>query len=88
MSSSAGQKAEALNESVSFAYDGETYAIPPTSEWDLDVLVSYENGKIAATVEGLLGADQWKTFRSKKRTVGDLNGLFEELQKAVGVSGN
>jgi hypothetical protein len=81
-------KSEALHESVSFDYDGHNYTIAPTTEWDLDVLESYEDGKIAATVRALLGPEQWATFRSKKRNVGDLGSLFEALQSAIGISGN
>lgn len=81
-------KAEALNEAVTFEYDGETYTVAASKDWDLDVLEQYEEGKVAATVKALLGPEQWATFRSTKRTVGDLSDLFEALQKAIGVSGN
>lgn len=81
-------QSEALDESVNFDFDGETYTIEPTSHWDLDVLESYEDGKIVSTVRALLGSDQWAKFRSKPRTTQDLNDLFEALQKALGVSGN
>jgi hypothetical protein len=81
-------KTEALDEAISFDFDGETYSVPPAREWDLDALEAYEDGQIARTCRSLLGADQWATFRSKKRTVGDLEDLFLEVQKALGISGN
>lgn len=81
-------KTEALNEKVSFEYDGETYEVAPAREWDLDVLEAYEDGMIATTVRSLLGKEQYATFRSKKRNVGDLEDLFMEIQKALGVEGN
>ncbi len=81
-------KTEALGESLSFDFDGDTYAVPPAREWDLDVLEAYEDGRIAATCRALLGPAQWETFRSKPRKVADLEALFLEVQKALGVSGN
>lgn len=81
-------KTEAVGEAVTFDYDGLTFTVPPASEWDLDVLESYEDGKIVATLRALLGADQWSKFKATKRTVQDLNDLFEAVQEALGISGN
>lgn len=81
-------KAEALDLKISFDFDGHTYEVPPARDWDLDVLEAYEGGMIATTVRAVLGEEQYQIFRSVKRTVGDLNDLFEEIQKALGVEGN
>lgn len=81
-------KTEATNSPVEVEYDGETYTVAPAREWDLDVLEAYEEGMIARTVRSVLGAEQYQTFRSKKRTVGDLEDLFLEIQSALGVEGN
>jgi len=91
-------KTEALGKEISFEFDGETYTVPPAREWDLDVLESYENGMIATCVRAVMGEEQYDRFKSepaeggerkpKRRTVGDLNDLFETLQKALGVEGN
>jgi hypothetical protein len=81
-------QAEATNSSVEVHYDGETYTVAPAREWDLDVLEAYENGMIATTVKVVLGAEQYERFRSVKRTVGDLEDLFLEIQSALGVEGN
>lgn len=83
-----GAKAEALGQEIEFEYDGHTYTVPPAREWDLDVLESYESGMIATTVRSVLGEEQYEIFRSTKRTVGDLQDLFEEIQKALGIEGN
>jgi hypothetical protein len=88
MSTASAAKAEATNADVTFDYDGTTYTIPATKDWDLDVLENYEDGKIAATVKAVLGADQYAKFRSKPRTVSHLRDLFEALQTAVGIAGN
>jgi hypothetical protein len=78
-------KAEALATGTPFTFDGETYTIAPTTEWDLDALEAYEDGQIARCVRLILGADQWKAFRSKPRTVGELSDLFDAAQKAAGL---
>ena len=79
---------EALEGSISFSYDGLDFTVPPAREWDLDVMENYEDGKIATTCRSLLGPDQWAAFRKKKRTVGDLEDLFEAIQTGLGISGN
>lgn len=81
-------KTEAREGEISFSFDGVDYIVPPAREWDLDVMESYEDGKIASTCRALLGPGQWAAFRSKKRTVSDLNDLFEAIQKGLGVEGN
>ncbi len=81
-------KTEALAEGISFDFDGETYTVPPAREWDLDVLEAYEDGQIATTCRSLLGPAQWETFKSKRRSVGDLEDLMKAVQGALGVSGN
>lgn len=81
-------KAEAIGTPVQFEYDGDTYAVAPANEWDLDVLEAFEEGRILATVRSLLGEAQWKTFRAKPRNVQALADLFEALQAALGISGN
>jgi hypothetical protein len=78
-------KADATGEMVAFEYDGETYEIAPTLEWDLDVLEAYEDGKIVATVRALVGPEGWTKYRSKKRTVSDLNEFFDAIQGALGL---
>lgn len=81
----ASAKTEALDAPVSFEYDGETYEIPKTLAWDLDVLEAYEDGRVLACVRALLGDEAWKRYRAKPRTVGDLTDLFEALQGALGL---
>lgn len=87
-SKAAAVKAEALETAVPFTYDGESYTIAPSKDWDLDALEAFEDGRIAACVRLVLGADQWRQFRAKQRTIGDLNGLFAKAQEAAGIEGN
>ncbi|MFD6638329.1 hypothetical protein ACFWDN_21210 [Micromonospora chalcea] len=88
MSKTAAAKAEATDQPTSFEYDGETYQVAPSKDWDLDALAAFEDGAILRAVTLILGAEQMKRFRSKKRTIGDLNALFETAQKAAGIEGN
>jgi hypothetical protein len=81
-------KSEALGLGIDFEFEGKTFTVPPTSEWDLDVLENYEDGKVAATMRALLGADQWATYKETPRKVSDLAALFEAVQGALGISGN
>lgn len=79
-------KAEALSETVSFEYDGETFTVGnDAQDWDLEVLEAFEDGKIVAAVRGLLGPDGWAQFKSKPRTVRDLNAFFETAAEALGL---
>lgn len=81
-------KTEATKKTVSFTYEGDKYTIPTTKEWDLEVIEAVEDEKIVAVVRGILGAEQWAAFKSKSRTVDDLNSLFTAISKAAGLQGN
>lgn len=81
-------KAEATGQAISVEYDGETYEVPPTMEWDLDVLEALEEGQIVRAVRGLLGEEQYSQFKATKRTVKDLNSLFETIGQSAGFQGN
>lgn len=81
-------KAEAQNTHTDVEFDGQTYSVPPTMEWDLDVLEALEDGQIVKAVRALLGEEQYGQFKTKKRTVADLNALFEAIGAAAGFQGN
>lgn len=72
---------------VSFTYDEHDYTIPSADEWSVDVIEAFEDGKTATLLRALLGASQWSAFKSKPRTMTDLNGIFEAANKALD-SGN
>lgn len=88
MSNSRAARAEATDQPTPFEYDGETYTVTASRDWDLDALDAFEEGHIVSAVRIILGPDQFKRFRSKRRTVGELNDLFEAAQKASGIEGN
>lgn len=78
-------KADATGTPIHVEYDGEDYEIQPAAKWDLDVLESYEDGKILSTVRALLGPDGWAKFRAKPRNVGDLEGMMNAIQSGLGL---
>lgn len=81
-------KSEALKKSNVFTYDGETYTVPNTTEWDLAVIEALEDEKIIAAVRAIVGLDQWAIFKKKPRKVEDLNSFFEAISQGAGIQGN
>lgn len=77
-------KAEAQGLGVSFTYDDEIYVVDRAEDWDLEVFEAAESGKFVTAVKTLLGEDQWKRFKSKKRKIQELTDIFGAAQKALG----
>lgn len=81
-------KAEAIDADVTFEHDGETYVIGPSKSWDLDALEAFDDGRMTVCVRLILGDEQYRKFKRKPRSIGDLDALFEEAQRAAGIEGN
>lgn len=79
-------KTEAVEDSVTFEYDGVTYTAPPAIEWDVEVFEAAEDGKIVSAVRALIGPDQWAKFKEKKRTIVNVSELFDAAKAALGVT--
>lgn len=79
-------RAEATGQPTTFEYDGETYTVAPSKSWNLDALEAFETGHMLTAVKLILGADQLARFRTKPRTIGDLDTLFDAAQKAAGIA--
>lgn len=88
MSKSTPAKSEAVNAPVEFEFDGETYTVPPSKEWDLDALEAFESGRVLTFIASILGKDQYATFRKVPRKVADAEALFDAIQEALGIAGN
>ena len=71
---------------VEFEYDNQTYILPPTEDWDLEVFEFAEDQKMASACKALLGPTQWATFKSKPRKMRDLIAIYEAAWGAVGVN--
>lgn len=71
-------------DAVTFKYDGDTYAIPPAEDWDIEILEYAEDEKLTKALRLLLGEDQWLMFRKNHRSVRALGELFDAAGTAVG----
>lgn len=81
--------AEALDaERITFTHDGVDYATTPTSEWTLDALEAYENGRILTLLREVLLDGGYDRFRETHTRVADLTDLFQALAEALGLAGN
>jgi hypothetical protein len=79
---------EALAEGIPFTYGDHDYIITPSSEWDLDALEAFENGKLATFLRLVLGEEQYSVYKQKHPKVGELEPFVVSLQKALGIKGN
>lgn len=86
--STAPIKAEANGDETAFEFDGRTYVVPPVTEWDVDAIEAVEDGRMATACRALLGEEQWRAFKSRKRTVADLRDLYQTIEAALGTEGN
>jgi hypothetical protein len=76
-------KNDATGDSVAVEYNGETYQVPPTEEWDLAVLEAIDENKMTTALRALLGADQYVTFRKTNTKVKALGEFMDVAGKAV-----
>ena len=53
-------------------FDGDSYTVAKEILDDVEVLEAWEDGKHATLCRLILGADQWKQFKSKKRSVSEM----------------
>jgi len=80
--------AEALGEELTLEHNGVTYTLPPSDEWDYEVLEAFEEGRISGFLKSLLGTKQHDAFKATKPKVADVNAFVEAIQKAYGILGN
>lgn len=80
--------AEALAEKVPFTHNGVEYSLDPSTEWDIEALEAFENGKIMTFLRLILGAEQYAAYKATKPKAGEVNGFLEGIQKALGIKGN
>lgn len=59
-------------------------------DWPVELLVAFEDGRVAAAVRAALGPAQWSTFMRTKPRTRDLSELYDALATALGLddSGN
>jgi tRNA U38,U39,U40 pseudouridine synthase TruA len=77
-------KNDATGTPTAIEFNGETYDVPASEEWDIDVLEAIDDQRMTHALKSLLGEDQYATFRKSNRKVADLAKFFEVAGKAVG----
>jgi hypothetical protein len=80
--------AEALAAPIEFAFEGATYGVLPTSEWDLDAIEAYEDGRVLSAIRLILSPGDYQRFRAKRRKAADLDAFVRAMQGALGIAGN
>ncbi|NYI06070.1 hypothetical protein [Allostreptomyces psammosilenae] len=77
-------KNDATGQPYLVEYNGYSYEVPPSEEWDIDVLEAFDDNKITVALKALLGDEQYATFRQHNRKVKALNEFFMRATEAVG----
>ncbi|MGH3878068.1 MAG: hypothetical protein ACRDSK_13645 [Actinophytocola sp.] len=85
---SKARKAEALAEGADVEFDGETYTIPPYEEWDIDALEAMDDQRYTVAIRGIIGDDQYSTFRSRHSKIGELEAFLTKLMDVGDGKGN
>lgn len=75
---------------LTIEWRGHQFTIPASIEdASVDTLEAFENGKAVAAVRGILGPEQFASFKAKHSpTVRDLQSLMEPIAKAMGLDGS
>lgn len=78
------KKNDALGHVHVVEFKGDTYAVPPADDWDIDVLEAIDESRMTAALRSLLGDEQYAKFRASNKKVRDLGAFFEAAGKTVG----
>jgi hypothetical protein len=79
---------EATATPVPFEHEGQHLAVLPASEWTVQALEAFEEGKVTTFLRAILTPDSWSTYTARNPKVSDLQGLVVAIQTAAGLSGN
>ena len=77
-------KNDTTGERITFQFNGDAYKIPPSDEWDIDVLEAIDDQRLTHALRALLGDDQYATFRAKNKTVKSLGDFMKRAGEKVG----
>jgi hypothetical protein len=78
------KKNDAIGKFHVVEFNGETYAVPPADDWDLDVLEAIDESRMTTALRALLGDEQYVKFRTTNKKVRDLGEFFTTAGKKVG----
>ena len=76
--------AEANGADTTMVFDEETYTIPTGDRIPIAFLEAIEDNELIKAMKVLTGEAQWKTFRAKHTTIGDVKRFFEAAGVAMG----
>ena len=82
------QRREAAGDPSEFVFGGDTFTVPPSSEWPISVRDSLTGGDVVAAMKEILG-EQWETFSGHGPTIGDVTALLDWVagENGMGSSG-
>jgi hypothetical protein len=75
---------EASGSSISVKWGGNTYQVPPTAEWPLDVIALIEKNDFTEAMKQLFSPDDWDKISVSRPSLGDMRDLFNALAKISG----
>lgn len=75
---------EALGEGTVVEFNGDTYIVRPSSEWDIDVLSHQRGGAPDLALKLILGDEDFARFTKKNRTLGSLAEMVNAIVAAAG----
>ena len=71
---------------VTFEYDGETYTVnADVIKDDIEILEAFEDNKVTTAIRAIVGPDQWRLFKAKKRGVDDLGEFTQLVMQSFGM---
>lgn len=73
----AANEAEAVP--FAFTYKGESYSVPPSSEWPMPALAALAEGDLAGSLSQLLGDEAYDRLMAAGLKLGELGHLFEAV---------
>lgn len=78
------QRADVLDEPVTFTFDGEEWTVMPSSATSLEFLAALEDEEFIAAIRHLLGKDQAARL-IRGRNLSHLEDFFTVMGEAVGM---
>jgi hypothetical protein len=80
-----GAAGEANADPFPFAYKGQTYSIPPMSEWPVSALRAVGRGDFDAALPVLLGDEATEALCDAGLKIGELTTLFDRVAQESGM---
>lgn len=86
--SSTARQSESTGTPIAFEHEGQSLAVLAPSEWTVEALEAYEEGKVTTFLRAIMTPAAWAEFKTRAPKVSDLQGLVVSIQAAAGLSGN